>query len=208
MNFPPTMLVVIETSYEGRHSQMSRRDVRSEMVQGAIGLLAAHGVQGTSFALLIEATNAPRGSIYHHFPGGKTELIRDAVMSIGASVASIIDSLTVDKPEEVINAFIEGWRALLVGGNFDRGCAVAATSLGAGDETSLRDVARDVFETWTSSLTEAFIRTGVRKAEAADYASLCVAVVEGALILGRTTRTDEIFHVARRQLTALVTRSQ
>ncbi|NBN90829.1 MAG: TetR/AcrR family transcriptional regulator [Actinobacteria bacterium] len=116
MNFPPTMLVVIETSYEGRHSQMSRRDVRSEMVQGAIGLLAAHGVQGTSFALLIEATNAPRGSIYHHFPGGKTELIRDAVMSIGASVASIIDSLTVDKPEEVINAFIEGWRALLVGG--------------------------------------------------------------------------------------------
>ena len=178
------------------------------MVQGAIDLLAAHGVQGTSFALLIEATDAPRGSIYHHFPGGKSELIREAVMSVGASVASIIDSLTVERPEDVITAFLEGWRTLLVNGNFDRGCAVAATSLGAGDETSLRDVARDVFQTWTSSLTEAFIRTGVKRTEAADYASLCIAVVEGALVLGRTTRTDEIFQVAQRQLTALVARSK
>ena len=186
---------------------MNRRDVRNDMVQGAIGLLAAHGVQGTSFALLIEATDAPRGSIYHHFPGGKSELIRDAVRSIGASVASIIDNLSVRQPEDVVEAFIDGWRALLVGGNFERGCAVAATSLGAGDDEGLRDAARGVFETWTSSLTQAFIRTGTAKAEAADYASLCIAVVEGALVLGRTTRTDDAFRVARRQLTALVTRS-
>ena len=202
------MLVIINDNYESRHSQMSRRDVRSEMIQGAIDLLAANGVQGTSFALLIEATNAPRGSIYHHFPGGKSELIRDAVASIGTTVVSIIDNLTVDKPEDVIEAFIEGWRALLVSGNFDRGCAVAATSLGAGEETSLRDAARDVFGAWTSSLTEAFIRAGVSKTEAVDFASLCLAVVEGALVLGRTTRTDEIFQIARRQLTALVTQSQ
>lgn len=187
---------------------MSRRDVRTEMVEGAIDLLAAHGVQGTSFALLIEATDAPRGSIYHHFPGGKSELLREAVMSIGARVASIIDDLSAERPQDVVEAFIEGWRALLVSGNFDRGCAVAAVSLGARDEPDLRDAAGDVFATWTSSLTGAFVRTGVREAEAADYAALCIAVVEGALILGRTTHTDEIFQVARRQLTALVASSQ
>jgi len=178
------------------------------MVRGAIDLLASHGVQGTSFSLLIDATDAPRGSIYHHFPGGKSELIRDAVMSIGGSVATMIDDLTADKPEDVVSAFIEGWRALLVSGNFDRGCAVAATSLGAGDETSLREAANGVFEAWTSSLTRAFVRTGVRKTDAADFASLSIAVVEGALVLGRTARTDEIFDVARRQLTALVARTQ
>ena len=183
---------------------MTRRNVRSEMVQGAIGLLATNGVQGTSFALLIEATDAPRGSIYHHFPGGKSELIRDAVASIGATVVSIIDSLDVKKPEDVVNAFVEGWRALFVGGNCDRGCAVAATSLGAGEDASLRDAALEVFEAWTASLTNAFVRAGVKKSEATDYASLCIAVVEGALILGRTARKDDIFDVASRQLTALV----
>ncbi|MEY5039447.1 MAG: hypothetical protein RLZZ48_216 [Actinomycetota bacterium] len=185
---------------------MTRRDVRSEMVRGAIDLLATHGVQGTSFALLIEATEAPRGSIYHHFPGGKSELVRDAVASIGATVVTIIDSLEVDKPEDVVSAFVEGWRALFVGGNYDRGCAVAATSLGAGDDAGLRLAALEVFEAWTASLSNAFIRTGVQKSEAADYASLCIAVVEGALIMGRTARRDEIFDVALRQLTALVTK--
>jgi TetR/AcrR family transcriptional repressor of lmrAB and yxaGH operons len=176
------------------------------MVRGAIDLLATHGVQGTSFALLIEATEAPRGSIYHHFPGGKSELVRDAVASIGATVVTIIDSLEVDKPEDVVSAFVEGWRALFVGGNYDRGCAVAATSLGAGDDAGLRLAALKVFEAWTASLANAFIRTGVQKSEAADFASLCIAVVEGALIMGRTARRDEIFDVALRQLTALVTK--
>jgi TetR/AcrR family transcriptional repressor of lmrAB and yxaGH operons len=175
------------------------------MIQGAIELLATHGVHGTSFALLIEATDAPRGSIYHHFPGGKAELVRDAVASIGATVAAIIDGLEVAKPEDVVGAFVEGWRSLFVGGNFDRGCAVAATSLGAGDDTGLRGAALEVFEAWTASLTHAFIRAGVHEDEAADYASLCIAVVEGALILGRAARKDEIFDVALRQLTALVT---
>jgi TetR/AcrR family transcriptional repressor of lmrAB and yxaGH operons len=197
-------MAVIHTSYEGRHSQMTRRNVRNEMVQGAIDLLATNGVQGTSFALLIEATDAPRGSIYHHFPGGKSELIRDAVASIGGTVVSVIDGLNVKKPEDVVSAFVEGWRALFVGGNCDRGCAVAATSLGAGEDTSLRNAALEVFEAWTSSLTNCFVRAGVRKSEAADYASMCIAVVEGALVLGRTARTDEIFDVALRQLTALV----
>ena len=177
------------------------------MVQGAIDLLATHGVQGTSFALLIEATDAPRGSIYHHFPGGKSELIRDAVASIGATVAALIDGLEVTRPEDVVKAIVEGWRALFVGGNCDRGCAVAATSLGAGDDASLRDAALEVFETWTTSLTNAFIRTGVKTSEAADYASLCIAVVEGALIMGRTARKDDVFDVALRQLTALVEKS-
>ncbi len=174
------------------------------MVQGAINLLAAHGVQGTSFALLIEATSAPRGSIYHHFPGGKSELIRDAVASISGTVVSILDSLDVETPEDVVAAFVEGWRALLVGSNWQRGCAVAATSLGAGEDNGLRAAALEAFEAWTASLTDAFVRTGVNESDAADYASLCIAVVEGALILGRTARNDQIFDVALRQLTALV----
>jgi hypothetical protein len=76
--------------------------------------------------------------------------------------------------------------------------------LGAGEDASLRDAAREVFEAWSVSLTNAFVRTGVKKSDAADYASLCIAVVEGALILGRSSRNDEIFDVALRQLTALV----
>ena len=42
-------------------------------------LLAQKGVQGTSFMDVLEATGAPRGSLYHHFPGGKDELVLAAM---------------------------------------------------------------------------------------------------------------------------------
>ncbi|HAM27085.1 MAG TPA: TetR/AcrR family transcriptional regulator, partial [Microbacteriaceae bacterium] len=45
------------------------------MAEGAALLLAKHGLQGTSFSEVLELTGAPRGSVYHHFPNGKNQLI-------------------------------------------------------------------------------------------------------------------------------------
>ena len=43
---------------------------RQDMIIGAAGLLSRRGLQGTSFSEVLAATGAPRGSLYHHFPGG------------------------------------------------------------------------------------------------------------------------------------------
>ena len=92
---------------------MNRRNVRQEMVSGAISLLAEKGVQGTSFAVVTEATNTPRGSIYHHFPGGKNELIEEAVASLGSVVTFLIDAVDASSPSQVVDQFLENWRAFL-----------------------------------------------------------------------------------------------
>ncbi len=60
-------------------SRAPRGVVRSRMVEGAVRLLATKGVEGTSFAEVLEATDSPRGSVYHHFPGGKPELLHAAL---------------------------------------------------------------------------------------------------------------------------------
>ena len=85
---------------------MNRRNVRQEMVNGAIGLLAEKGVQGTSFAVVTETTNTPRGSIYHHFPGGKNELIEESVASLGSLVTSLIDAVDASSPSQVVEQFV------------------------------------------------------------------------------------------------------
>ena len=54
-------------------------DARSRMIAGAARLLAERGLQATSFSTVLAATGAPRGSIYHHFPGGKDELVTAAL---------------------------------------------------------------------------------------------------------------------------------
>ena len=198
------MMNIIETNYEGRHSQMNRRNVRQEMVNGAISLLAEKGVQGTSFAVVTEATKTPRGSIYHHFPGGKNELIEEALTSIGTLVTSLIDAVEVDSPSKVVDVFVESWRALLLANNFAGNCAVANASLGAGDQDSLKASANEVFKNWQHALARAFERSGAKRKDAVDFAAVCLASVEGALILGRASGSDEVFKALSRQLKKIV----
>ena len=52
-----------------------RDGVREKMVLGALRLLATNGLEGVSFSTVLELTGTPRGSIYHHFPKGKNQLI-------------------------------------------------------------------------------------------------------------------------------------
>ena len=174
------------------------------MIQGAIALLAERGVQGTSFAVVTEATNTPRGSIYHHFPGGKNELIEEAVRSIGGLVTALIDAVDAETPADVVEVFFESWRAALHASNFDGNCAVANTAIGAGEDDSLRVASHRVFEKWHASLTSAFLRSGADTLASNDHATVCIAAAEGALIMGRASRDDSMFDVLSRQLKLLV----
>ena len=74
---------------------MPRRNVRAEMVAGATRLLARKGLEGTSFAEVLAAAGAPRGSTYHHFPGGKRELVQEAVELAGAHAMAAMEPAAV-----------------------------------------------------------------------------------------------------------------
>jgi|688.fasta_scaffold90548_4 TetR/AcrR family transcriptional repressor of lmrAB and yxaGH operons len=183
---------------------MARRDVKSEMIRGAGELLATHGVQGTSFALVLEATGAPRGSIYHHFPGGKHELVLAAVAAVGSAVTSLIDIAEADSPQELVTTFVRGWRSTLTSGRFERGCTIAAASQGAEDELDIRTAAHDVFTEWRQALARALVRSGTDPSDAEDHAALLIAAVEGALLMGRAAHSEEIFDVLERRLPRLL----
>src|SRR5580658_10459280 len=102
-------------SYDGLHSpenfrrrgmirtgEMAQGDVRTNMVKGAAGLLATKGVEGTSFAEVLAATGAPRGSIYHHFPGGKSELVHAALDLVSSRALAVMESKRGSSAEAIV----------------------------------------------------------------------------------------------------------
>jgi AcrR family transcriptional regulator len=182
---------------------MVKRNVHDDMVRGAADLLATRGVQGTSFSEVIAHTGAPRGSIYHHFPGGKDELVEAAIRSVGDGVTALLDSLDAPSPAKLVDAFVDGWRAVLVAGDFERGCAVAASCLGSEATTDLRTVSGEIFRSWRNALASAFVRSGATRRRAEDLAMVCIASVEGALIVGRAEHDDAVFDALKRQLRRL-----
>jgi hypothetical protein len=98
---------------------------------------------------------------------------------------------------------VDGWRAVLVAGDYERGCAVAASCLGYEATTDLRTVSGEIFRSWRDALARAFVRSGATRRRAEDLAMVCIASVEGALIVGRAEHDDAVFDALKRQLRRL-----
>lgn len=169
------------------------------MIEGAVKLLALHGLQATSFSEVLEMTGAPRGSIYHHFPEGKDQLIAAAVALAGARALEPLDQLAGAPPEEVATFFLGMWRRLLTHTQFDAGCAVLAVTI-ATDSRELLDHAGAVFRSWRGRLAELFEQGGLAPGDAQQLAATLVAASEGAVVLSRAERSLEPFDLVSSQL--------
>src|SRR5437588_11157000 len=93
---------------------MSDQRPRERMIRSALVLMGANGVEATSFSQVIEHSGAARGSIYHHFPGGKAQLIEEATRYAGEVVARVFDEVLA-KGDAVagVHAIIDFWRNAL-----------------------------------------------------------------------------------------------
>jgi AcrR family transcriptional regulator len=162
------------------------------MVEGAVRLLATRGVEGTSFAEVLEATGSPRGSIYHHFPGGKPELLHAALDLASERGLTAMEATRRQPPEVVIERFLGLWRSLLDLSHLRAGCAVVAVTVAANDD-ELLDHAGTIFRNWTELLTELCADGGMDVDSARQLAVTVIAAAEGAVAMCRAERNKSPF---------------
>jgi AcrR family transcriptional regulator len=178
-------------------------DTRQRMVSGAVRLLALKGLQETSFSEVLQLTGAPRGSIYHHFPDGKDQLIGSAVDLAGQRAIELINRSEGSSPEEITDLFLGMWRELLAVSQFRAGCSVLAVTV-ATDSADLLAHAAAVFRNWRLRLAELLQLGGLDDADAARFAAVLIAGSEGAVVLARAEQSLEPFDLVAEQLTSQV----
>ena len=177
---------------------------RTRMVRGAADLLARGGLGGTSFREVLQRSSAPRGSVYHHFPGGKQELVAAAVNHVGDSLIAIIDGQAGRAADDVVAAVAAAMRHTLASSGLAAGCAVAAATVDAASEfPGLTDVASGVFRAWQAHLAAALHAGGIARPRADTLAVTVIAALEGAIILSRARHDITAYdHVTRELLAA------
>lgn len=168
-------------------------DSRTRMVQSAALLLRERGLSGTSFRDVIEHSGAPRGSIYHHFPEGKRQLVREAVEMSGGWVGDAIAHLDESgDPIVTLHAFLGVWADILRASDFRAGCPVVAVSVEANDdEPEVTEAAAAAFRRWTRELAAGLERSGMEAEGARRMATFTVAAIEGAVVLCRAKRSTQ-----------------
>lgn len=162
------------------------KDSRKRMVVSAASLIGSKGVAATSLSDVLDASGSPRGSIYHHFPGGKGELAGDAMRWTQAQVLSYQRGCTSTNPTGVLDHFVELFRQSMVSSECRAGCPVAGVLVDTYSEVDgLMQVGRESFRAWISLLAAQLQAAGLNIRDARSLALTTLASVEGALILCR-----------------------
>ena len=182
---------------------------RDRIVRSAAALVRERGVHGVGLREIVAHAGGPRGSLQRYFPGGKTQLITEALNLAGAEVLDATESglLTAATLADAIDAIFAPWRNVLLESNFTMGCPLAATVIDASGDHRLREEARALLDQWRDSVHAALVKFGANKSTAADDASVLLSALEGALILSRAHQNTQPLDTVQRFFTTTLTQA-
>lgn len=186
------MTVGIARIADGEPRESKRRDGRALLLKGARQLLAEKGYSGMELRDVAERGKAPRGSIYHHFPGGKVQLAREAAELEGATIRDLIERSIEERGlKQTLALFGDVFRRRVADYPERIGCPVAAVALARPEDPELAAVATAAFGSWERPIAAALRDEGVNARDAEAFAGLVVSTVEGALLRARAAGSQE-----------------
>jgi AcrR family transcriptional regulator len=180
-------------------------DTRRRMVAGAAEAIGTHGVAAMSLRDLAREAGVPLGSTYHHFPGGKGQLVEEAVTATGRQVSRVLEKTRDEGVEVALRSFATHWRDLLVRTDFATGCPVLAVATArSGAEPALQEIARGVFAQWQEGMAAVLVDDGIPEQRAASLARLVISSLEGAVAVARVERSADPLDEVVAELSALL----
>jgi TetR/AcrR family transcriptional repressor of lmrAB and yxaGH operons len=172
---------------------MAEATTRSRILDATAELYRRQGMPATGLKQISAAAQAPFGSIYHHFPGGKeaisVEVIRREGIRYGELVAAQL--VGIDPLDGIPRLFEQAGRDLEAQ-DYSEACSIETIALEvASTNERLRTEAAEVFENWLTGLTAWFGQLDITEAECRRLATITLTALEGAFVLCRTLRSVE-----------------
>jgi AcrR family transcriptional regulator len=170
------------------------------MVNSAAMLIRERGIHGVGLREIVTHSGGPRGSLGRFFPGGKTQLMIEA---IDVALAGLYDELEraltqAETFPDAIGVIVAPWRRVLVGHDFALGCPLAATVVDAADNDDLRAHVSELLARWQAPVADVYVKFGDPPAVAKEQSTVLLAALEGALILARAQRSTEPLDIVER----------
>ena len=184
-----------------------RPETRDRLVESAADLFSRQGFGATGIKAVLTAAGAPYGSLYHFFPGGKQELGAAALTHGGERYRELLESIYppgADVVEATADSFVQA-AEMLEATDYADACPIATIALEvANNDELMRDAAAAAFESWLSGLEDRFTGAGMAVERAREVAVEVFCLIEGAVLLARSTRSSAPLHTAGRAATNAV----
>ncbi|GAA1288122.1 TetR/AcrR family transcriptional regulator [Saccharothrix xinjiangensis] len=177
------------------------------IVRAMAELLRVQGYAATGIQQLAKASEAPIGSIYHHFKGGKREVAAAALRQTGAVYLELLPTL-LDRHADLATA-VEAAFASAAEDVADAGwatpCPVGTVTAEVADtEPELREVGAEVMASLVGAGSRYLVNRGLSEDDAGTVAHALLSALEGGFLLARAQRSTEPLLAAGRVLSAYV----
>jgi TetR/AcrR family transcriptional repressor of lmrAB and yxaGH operons len=166
------------------------RGTRDRILDATIRLLRRQGYTATGIKQIVAEGDAPLGSVYHYFPGGKEQIGAEALARSGERIRRTIATAgdVPDLPAAINNYFVVNAERLR-DSDYERGCPIATVALEtASDNERIRQVCEDVFNDWRATLATVLADAGIAEPDASALATFVLSSYEGALTMSRALR--------------------
>jgi AcrR family transcriptional regulator len=180
-------------------SPVESAPTKERILDSTAALFMRYGYTGTGLKQIVADANAPFGSLYHHFPGGKQELGVEVIQRSGAMYGDLVMSVFDAAPDLLtgVRDCFAGAAAVLVATGYADACPIETVALEvASSNETLRIATAEVFESWIVSASTRFRAAGLDDATARELSIAFINLLEGAFILCRASRTTEALEAA------------
>jgi len=184
-----------------------RSATRERILDTTAELFRRYGYTGTGLKQIVANANAPFGSVYHHFPGGKVQLGEEVIRRSGQMYLEIVLAVLDAAPDlltGIADAFM-GAAEVLRATDYIDACPVATVALEvASSNDTLRQATADVFDTWIDAVTARLSAAGIASDDARRLAMVLIELIEGGFLLCRAARTTQALEAAGSAAVAVV----
>jgi AcrR family transcriptional regulator len=180
---------------------------KDRIMDSTAELFRRQGYNGTGIKQILAAANAPFGSLYHFFPGGKEDLGAQTIRSSGQLYMELFATIAVQAPDvlSAVSDFFTGAAQTLEETDYADACPIATVALEvASTNEPLREACAEVFEAWIGGASAYFVAAGIAPEKARELALSMLCLLEGAFIFCRAMRSTESLHVAGASAVAAV----
>ncbi|MFC9287330.1 TetR/AcrR family transcriptional regulator [Streptomyces sp. NPDC057052] len=187
----------------------SGRGPRERMVFSAAQLIRRDGVGATGMREVAAHARAPRGSLQHYFPGGKEQLVNEALAWAGryaaGRVTRFLAALPEPTPSALFGAMVRQWTDEYASAGFAGGCPVAAATVDCAESVeTTREAASAAFAAWNGAVADALTGMGVPPERSAPLATLMIGALEGAILIARAEQDVRALTSTARELGPLL----
>lgn len=167
---------------------------RDQIIDTTCDLLEAQGYHATGLNQIVAESGAPKGSLYHYFPGGKEEMAAEAIDRTGRQLE---ERIRANLPPEAdlagaLRDFAHTIAYHVEASGFRAGGPLTAVAMETATNSERLNLAcRDAFERVVTAFAERLVESGAPAQRARAMSLFVTAALEGGIILSRTYHSGD-----------------